>query len=258
MVLSFLFSLFLSPALAQDETAPIRIAVIDTGFGKTPTSRQTKNLCAYGHKDFTTSQQFLTNMGTVDPVPLDNHDHGTNIVGVIDRYASLGKQPYCFIILKYFNRENPAENIKASLEALKYALFLGVDVINYSGGGEQESKEESLAVKQFLDTGGVFIAAAGNERSDLAKKHYYPAESDSRVIVVGALDEEGNKAKYGNYGERVDWWEIGSQIAGFGLHMSGTSQATAVVTGKIIASKRNLLIKTIKQNKPKKTVAIKK
>jgi hypothetical protein len=68
---------------------------------------------------------------------------------------------------------------------------------------------------------------------------------DSRIIIVGNLVDEKSRtiASSSNYGKSVNAWEKGTDIlsrlpGGYGL-MTGTSQATAIRTGKLIRQMLN-------------------
>lgn len=170
---------------------------------------------------------------------MDTHGHGTNIVGIIDGYVSKSKVDYCIVVVKYYSsKQSGNENLEASVKALNYAANLKVDYINYSGGGVEFSGEEYKSVKRFLDQGGRFIAAAGNENSNLDLSSYYPAMYDSRIIIVGNLTAHGVRSVLSNYGSVVKRWEVGEDIEAYRIVLSGTSQATAVATGKIVSESK--------------------
>lgn len=217
-------------------TKPIVVAVIDTGLGWTFRDKfagSGEHLCKFGHKNFTAYPSYTSTFDTQDPVPLDHHGHGTNIAGIIADNA--GNANYCMVILKYYDPVAKAnDNLNNTIKAINYATQIGADFINYSGGGTDKSEAEAQAVKKYLDNGGRFLAAAGNERSDLEKNPYYPALDDPRVISVGNLELDGKVSSSSNYGKLVSRWEIGTGVIGYGIIMTGTSQATAVATGKII------------------------
>lgn len=221
--------------IAARHTEPIRIAVIDTGFGYHDIGHGVQ-LCKYGHKDFTFTQKYTEDYGTVDPVPKDTHGHGTNVAGLIDMQIDRSEQAFCLIILKYYdeNESNGMNNLRDSNAAILYAKQIGADVINYSGGGIMKDPIEESLVKDFLDHGGIFVAAAGNESSDIDYFHFYPASYDPRIISVGALDQNGNEWEKSNTGKGITRWEIGQWVYFDGYYMSGTSQATAIATGKIV------------------------
>ena len=86
----------------------------------------------------------------------------------------------------------------------------------------------------------AIIAAAGNEKSDIDQKKnaYYPASYGiSNIITVGAHDEYNKIITSSNWGPKsVDiaapGYRIRSATPGNGAaYMTGTSQATAFVTG---------------------------
>jgi Subtilase family len=225
----------------QCNKAPIRIAVIDTGFGYHDAGHDAR-LCQYGHKDFSNERQFTKNYVTKDIVPVDTHGHGTNIAGIIDGYAKAAHVNYCLVIIKYYSdSQTGSQNLRATIRAVNYAANIKADFINYSGGGPETNMFERAAVKRFLNQGGKFIAAAGNENEDLnnPENAYYPAMYDKRIIVVANQGKDGVKSKTSNYGDVVTRWEIGEDVTAYGITMTGTSQATAVATGKIVSESQN-------------------
>ncbi len=216
---------------------PVIVAVIDTGFDfestwSDVTYLKKPRVCKYGHKDF-------TGLGLKD-----SHGHGTHIAGLIAQYAD--KANYCLVILKYYHTEKDQfDHLRNSVLAFQRAIDLKVSVINYSGGGIEKSEIECLLMKKALNMGIVVIAAAGNEGSDINKKPYYPAMCDSRIITVGNLENNGMYAKSSNYSNSVELeakgmvYEKGVRVLSTlpnnsdGL-MTGTSQAAAIRTGKIV------------------------
>lgn len=201
----------------------ITVAVIDTGFDfKGSWTTVKPKLCKYGHKDFTGTG--LT----------DNHGHGTHVAGLIAKGNE--KVDYCLVILKYWNDRGDANTINTSTNALRHAIDIGVTMINYSGGGVQVSEEEQRLILKALNKGITIVVAAGNERND---KPYYPAAYDKRIIVVGSKDQYGNRLPSSSYGPNVDFYELGKDIYStlpnnqYG-YMTGTSQAAAITTGKIL------------------------
>lgn len=217
----------------------IVVAVIDTGIADE--LMQENFLCPDGHKDFTGTS--LT----------DRHSHGSHISGIIDQYAKnkvFTNFPnreihttvinYCQIIYKYYDpKATNNDNLINTKKALNAAIEAGVDIINYSGGGVEPDSEEKAIIIKALNKGIIIVAAAGNEKSDIDKHPYYPAMHDKRIIVVGNLDHSGNIVSSSNYGESVKYWEPGLNVlsyvsGGYVGYMTGTSQAAAIKTGKII------------------------
>lgn len=175
----------------------------------------------------------------------DNHGHGTHIAGIIGASAGnnkgiIGIAPEVSIMtLKYYDPKVPgADNLKNTVASIRYAVKMGAHIINYSGGGTEFSQEEHDAIKEAESKGILFVAAAGNERSNSDNFHYYPADYElTNIISVTAIDQSTEILSSSNYGVlTVDIAAPGHNIlsclpgSAYG-YMTGTSQATAFVTG---------------------------
>jgi subtilisin family serine protease len=175
----------------------------------------------------------------------DNHGHGTHIAGIIGAEAGNGKgisgisPKVSLMILKYYDPKVPnTDNLKNTVASFLYAVKMGAHIINYSGGGIEFSQEEFEAVQAAEKKGILFVAAAGNERSNSDQNHYYPADYPLKnIISVTAIDPSTEVLSSSNYGvQTVDIAAPGQNILSclpnnsYGL-MTGTSQATAFVTG---------------------------
>jgi thermitase len=143
--------------------------------------------------------------------------------------------------VKYYSDSNPGSvNLKNTVSAINYAIDQQVDIINYSGGGPEFSENEYLAFKRAESKGILVVAAAGNEHqnTDINENYYYPAAYRlPNIISVAATDIRNNFLATSNWGKkRVDVAAPGENIYStlpngrFG-YMSGTSQATAFVSG---------------------------
>lgn len=178
----------------------------------------------------------------------DNHGHGTHIAGIIGAEAGNKKgisgisPQVSLMVLKYYDPKVPnTDNLKNTIESIKYAVKMGAHIINYSGGGTEFSQEEHDAVAEAEKKGILFVAAAGNEKSNSDKNHYYPADYKLKnIISVTAIDPTTEVLSSSNYGvETVDIAAPGQNILSclpnstYGL-MTGTSQATAFVTGAAV------------------------
>lgn len=175
----------------------------------------------------------------------DNHGHGNHIAGIIGARAGNGKgisgiaPEVSLMILKYYDPKVPnTDNLKNTIAAIRYAVNMGAHIINYSGGGTEYSADEKAAVAEADRKGILFVAAAGNERSNSDQFKYYPADYGlSNIISVTAIDPGTQVLASSNYGvETVDIAAPGQNILSllpnnsYG-YMTGTSQATAFVTG---------------------------
>jgi major intracellular serine protease len=170
----------------------------------------------------------------------DNMGHGTHIAGIIKASSA----NVSLMILKYYDPKASAKNnaFENSLKALRFAVNNGADIINYSGGGEGSSIEEFELLREAESKGIIVVSAAGNGSSDLDAKPYYPASYKlSNIITVASTDEDGDLTEESNYGaSSVDVAAPGEDVfsslpGNKHGYLTGTSQATAVVTA-IVAS----------------------
>lgn len=220
------------------------VAVVDTGIDpKHPFLKN--NLIVRKGKlsktnyggDFSVSKVSFT--GT----PIDTHGHGTHVAGIVKSIFPEVK----ILALKYYNpRGSGQDNLTATIRALRYAVNVGVDIINYSGGGPEPAAAELNVLKEAERKGILVVAASGNEHSniDIPKNRYYPASYNlNNIISVTAHNQSLQVLASSNYGKKsVDiaapGYRIRSAIPGTRAsqigtagYMTGTSQATAFVTG---------------------------
>jgi hypothetical protein len=241
-ILATLFTLpiALTPSFSQAKTCqPTKVVVIDTGFGFNHVKNDT-HLCKTGHRDFSNDQMFTID-GDVT-YPMDLIGHGTNIVGLIEKNADKGLLNYCIVMVKFYSgQQSGPQSQLATTKSIRYATSINAKFINYSAGGTNYDEEEYQAIESFLNKGGKLISAAGNERQDLdvLTNTYYPAMYDSRVMVVGSTNIFGVKSLFSNFGSLVGYWEIGENQTAYGITSTGSSQATAVHTGKVLAKTHN-------------------
>ena len=171
--------------------------------------------------------------------------------------------------LKYFDEGADSDNVKNTVKAIKYAIDNGADIINYSGGGPGANADEKAAIAMAADKNIIFVAALGNEGSYIGKKiKYYPAsyEFPNIISVLSKNKEEDiikssnriklepleNKLTQNAPGENIISTlppqiylrgnlkaRVFRQLASHRINhdnygrMTGTSQATAVVTGVV-------------------------
>ncbi len=187
---------------------------------------------------------------------VDNHGHGTHVAGIVGAEGGngigiSGVSPHVsLMVLKYYDPKARAnDNLNNTVRAIRYAVQMGAHIINYSGGGTDFSKDENAAVKAAQQKGILFVAAAGNERSNSDISHYYPADYDfDNIISVTAINPNAEVLASSNYGaSSVHIAAPGEGIFStlpdgkYGL-MTGTSQATAFVSGVaalIMANNKN-------------------
>lgn len=173
-------------------------------------------------------------------IPNDTHGHGTHVSAIVKSVFPDVK----LLALKYYNpKATGQENLNATLKALRAAIDSNVDIINYSGGGPEECPEEKALLLEALKKGILVVAAAGNESSNIdgsKSNAYYPASYNlPNIISVAAYNYNGKQLELiqsSNYGHlSVDIAAPGYRILAASNNdkdvMTGTSQATAFVTG---------------------------
>ncbi len=218
----------------------VLVAVIDTGIDSTH-----PDLKANIYKDPKGGYGFDFVKNT--PNPIDEHGHGTHVAGIVGAIANAKTgvsgvaQNVSIMAVKYYAEGNSGTvNLKNTVKAIEWAVSNGAKIINYSGGGPEFAEEEYLALKKAEAKGILVVAAAGNERSDtdLPENYYYPsAYRLTNIISVAATDINNKLIRSSNWGKsKVDVTAPGENIFStlpngrYGF-MTGTSQATAFVTG---------------------------
>ncbi len=230
----------------EEGSRDVVVAVVDTGIDSKHKDLEKniwKNPKTYPKGKIEFGWNFVNNT----PNPKDEHGHGTHVSGIIGAVAnprtgvSGVAHRVSIMAVKYYSDTNSgAVNLKNTIKALHYAIDHGARIINYSGGGPEYSHEEYLAIKKAAENGIIFICAAGNEHQNVDQKSnaYFPASYHlGNMISVAATDIHNNLLSSSNWGKNtIDVAAPGENIystlnEGRYGYMSGTSQATAFVTG---------------------------
>lgn len=147
-----------------------------------------------------------------DGDPMDEEGHGTHVAGIIAG-SNYGVAPEAKLrIYKVFRKTDSTTSTSLIVKGIDQAVKDKVNIINVSIGttdGQASGNDpESISVRNAVNSGVVFVAAAGNKgvRSDLEA---YPISSPSSVleaISVGASDDGltgvvsvSGKDMYGQY-----------------------------------------------------------
>ena len=119
-----------------------------------------------------------------------------------------------------------------------------VDVVNLSLGGKGPTCPSFMqaAIDAANDRDITVVVAAGNE--SIPVSDFIPTNCDG-VVVVSALDREGELASYSNHGDDVDVSAQGTDVLSFGYTddqvywWEGTSFAAPLVTSSIAMAKKD-------------------
>ena len=148
----------------------------------------------------------------------DNNDyleHGTVIANII-RAINPDVNIYS---AKVVDRGGSTVNDKLA-QALLYALFNNIDIINVSLGLPSYSDTIQDIINKLAKRGVIIVAAAGNNAS------VYPALYNN-VISVGATDDNGNIEPYS---ASADVYTYGTVTIN-NINYTGTSYSAAIITG---------------------------
>ncbi len=207
----------------------VSIAILDQGVQYTHPDLADRFTSTIGY-DFVNNDN--------DPMPTaDDEDHGTHVAGIAaatinNNLGIAGIAGRCRLISLRICDPSGSCYLSNEVDALHWAADNGADVINMSLGGDTYSASLENACNYAWNQGCLLVAASGNEYADSIS---YPARFAS-VIAVGALDQDGTRASYSNYGPQLELTAPGTNIFSSAypnmyMYMSGTSMATPHVSG---------------------------
>lgn len=162
----------------------------------------------------------------------DGHGHGTHVSGTAAG-KTWGVAKKAIVHSVRFLDENGSGTDSDAIKTLDWiAQHAGKGVVNASWGGDPAPAIDA-AVCRVIESGKVFVAAAGNESADAYSST--PARV-LQVLTVGASDSGDAQAYFSNFGPGLDVYAPGVDIesdtpAGGTTTMSGTSMATPHVVG---------------------------
>ena len=174
-----------------------------------------------------------------DADPMDDNVHGTHVAGILgavgnDENGIAGVAwSVGMMALKAFD-ETGSGTLDDTLSAIAYARAAGARVINASWGTTTRSRALDELVAESIQSGIVFVAAAGNNGTDA---RFFPAAVPD-AIAVGATDANDVSPTFSNYGSFVDLVAPGDAIestipnASWAV-LSGTSMAAPHVSGVV-------------------------
>lgn len=204
------------------------VAVLDTGVA--PVAELDGRLLAGW--DTTTDQPLTT--------PSDPHGHGTMVAvtaaGAFDNGVGAAGAAHAARILPVRVMFSDGTGYASDLaEGIRWAVDQGADVLNLSVSGAALTAVEE-AVAYARGKGVPVVAAMGND-AEKGNPVGYPAAYPD-VIAVGAIDRDGLRANFSNYGSHVDVAAPGVGLTsmdrdGTVVGWSGTSAATPLVAAAV-------------------------
>jgi len=155
-----------------------------------------------------------------------SHSHGTSVSGFIgaipNNYSCVAGIAYGVQILPVSFRVNSLGSITSSStvmrDAINYAVSNGASIINCSW--HYGNPIVGAAIADALNNGCIVVFASGNTNSAVT----YPANSDARILVVGAINENGQRWYNSNYDNALD-------IVAPGEYVASTSTSNGIMIG---------------------------
>lgn len=218
ILLIILCLLLLTGCVGAEDTQPVRIAVIDTGFSSVITN-------------VAPGANYLDAAAGTE----DTYGHGTAVASVMQRIAPgavlvpLVCSAYEKGCITHVSGETLAQIIRDAVD------IYGCRIINVSAGLEADTPQLAQAVAYAREKGALVVASAGNDFKENPEKPYYPA-AYADVLAVGALNEALTApAEFSQRGSHVSLYAPGTQVpvltlSGKTAHEDGTSYAAAAVS----------------------------
>jgi serine protease len=168
------------------------VAVVDTG-------------AYFAHPDLQgrliAGRDFVQN----DDDPQDGEGHGTHVAGIVaantgNGIGVEGVAPGAKVLVVRVLGDDGSGSTDDVIAGIDWAVAHGADVLNLSLGPDPpilgDDPNFDAAIDRALDRGVIVVAAAGNTGLPVCEQ---PSGS-GRLLCVGAVDPDGNKAFYSSFG----------------------------------------------------------
>ena len=210
--------------------AGVKVAILDSGID-------------YTHPELIDNYKGGYNFVYENNDPYDDgyNSHGTHIAGIIGARNNgtgvVGVAPEVSLYAVKVLDSSVMGDLSDILAGIDWAITNKMDIINLSIGASIDSNAFRDACLKAYQAGIILVAASGNQGNsyNYDMSIDFPAAYNS-VIAVGATKQDDTHASFSSYGPKIELAAPGVEIkstfrgGGYGT-LSGTSQATAYVTG---------------------------
>lgn len=178
------------------------------------------------------------NKGNNDP--MDDNGHGTHVSGTIAAgvnnkigVAGVAGQGYVKVMPLKFLDATGSGYVSDAVNALAYATMKHAQIANNSWGGTGYSQAMMTAMQQYQASGGLFVAAAGNNASNNDSAPFYPASYNlANEIAVAAISYNNMLASFSNYGAST----VGLAAPGYYVASTWPNNQYALLSGTSMAA----------------------
>ncbi len=177
----------------------------------------------------------------------DGGPHGTHVAGTIgaidNGFGVIGMAPGVPMhIIKVFNDAGWGYSSDLA-QAADLCAAAGANIISMSLGGGGANKTEENAFNAFTDSGGLVIAAAGNDGNSVRS---YPAGYKS-VMMIGAVDADNVIADFSQFPTNTVTTRIRGRLTtdtndGYGVEVSAGGVATLSTVPSDVGKSSNLIV----------------
>ncbi|MBI9089875.1 MAG: S8 family serine peptidase [Desulfobacterium sp.] len=167
-------------------------------------------------------------MGDMDNVPMDEHEHGTMVTSILARIA-----PQCTVLPVKLNSGGGFQiNTGELAEGIYYAVQMKADIINLSVTITDASMAVQSAVKAASTAGCIIVGASGNYGGAVE----FPAAMEEVVAVGSMYDSETIAYWFSPQGPELDIVAPGvavevTTLGNTSSYASGTSFSTPMISG---------------------------
>lgn len=170
--------------VVSDEKQEVEVAVVDTGVSSHPFL---EGRISDKGMDFV----------DIDEMPNDLNSHGTHVAGtIVDCTPNLGVK---ILPVRVLDEDGSGYSSIVGM-GIRYAVNCGAKVINLSLGGKHSQYLDDN-IDYAIKKGVTVVVASGNEYGNTS--NYCPSHI-ADAIVVGAVDENDNRASFSNIGSSLD------------------------------------------------------
>ncbi len=171
----------------------VEVAIVDTGVQTSHPFLRSRMLTGYNFIDQNTDVT-------------DESGHGTHVAGIIID-CTQWLDNIRIIPIKSLDKTGHGYYSDIAY-GMMYGIQAGAEVVNASIGGEHSDfYEEAIAASGNASV----VVSAGNENCSIDKNDVCPAHI-KKAVTVAAIDSDGTRAEYSNYGKTLDLAAPGTDI----------------------------------------------